>query len=148
MRYKQPRPLVEDHYHIQSLIESQDRRASDRNSYREREKGREDREDLIKDAKPKDLKEFWCETCKEDFVAEAVREIEPDWSHSTQRISFYRTKCFKGHWCIRLITDRHKDTYFFRSRRVAADRGEHSTDVLQPWETNYQLLYGRKNIHA
>jgi len=140
-----PRPLVEEHYHIRMLFESQEKRAADRTSHRDREKAREERESDIKAAKGKELKAFWCDTCKTDFLAEALKEVEVDWSNPAQNIAFYRTKCFKGHWCQRLITDTHKDNYFFRSKKVCQDRGKYSADIVQPWETNYQLLYGRKN---
>lgn len=143
MRYG-PRPLVEEHYHIQELINSQERRTDDREYYRNKAKEKEDRMGYIKDAKAKDLREFWCETCKEDFLAEAVKEVEIDWSCPTQYIAFYRTKCFKGHWCMRLITDRHKDAYWFKSKRVKADQGKHYADTVQPHETGFNLLYGKK----
>lgn len=140
-----PKPLIESHYHIESLIEFQDKKAADRNYYRDREKLAEERQGLIKDAKLKDIKEFWCTRCKRDFVGEAILQVEIDWSCPTQNIAFYKTKCFCGTWAMRYVTDRHSDPYWFRSRKVAGDRGNHALDILQPWETNYQMLYGRKN---
>jgi len=141
-----PRPEIENHYHIRMLFEAQERNASDRQFHRDREKMAQERSDLIKDAKPKEVKAFWCDTCKLDFLGESIKEVEVDWSNPSQHIAFYRTKCFKGHWCQRLITDTYKDVYWFRSRKVAQDRGKHAKEILQPHETNYQLLYGRKNI--
>lgn len=136
-----PRPLIEEHYHIQDLIEAQEKRVDDREYYRNREKNASDRMDVVKDAKSKDLKEFWCSTCMEDFLAESVKEVEIDWSCPTQYIAFYKTKCFKGHWCMRLITDRHKDAYWFKSRRVQAYQGKHYQDTIQPFETGFNMLY-------
>ena len=144
MRYEHiPRPEIERHYHIKSLIESQEKRVEDRNYHREKQKTKDEREDLIKDAKPYVQTDFWCDTCKEDFKAQAIKEIEEDWN-GNGRNAFYKTKCFKGHWCIRLITDRHKDAYWFKSRAVLKDQGEHYADTLQPFETNFNLLYGKK----
>ncbi len=146
MRYEHtPRPEIENHYYIRELIEGQDRRSQDRTYHQNRIKANEERAKDIKDAKAKELKAFYCETCKLDFLGEAFKEVEDDWSCYGQQIAFYKTKCFKGHWCMRLITDTHKDSYWFRSKRVAADRGQHSLDTLQPGETNYELLYSRKN---
>lgn len=139
-----PRPNVEHHYHIQDLIEAQEKRTADRNSHRDRAKEQEEREQLIKDAKHKETKAFYCTRCKEDFIAESFKEIEIDWSCPTQNIAFYRSKCFKGHWCMRLITDTYKDSYWFRSRAVAMDKGNYSQDVIQPHETGFNLIYGKK----
>lgn len=144
MRYEHtPRPLIEDHYHIRELIENQEVRAADRIAYREKEKTAAERDDLIKDAKWFVLTDFWCDTCKKDFKAQAIKQVEDDWN-ANQRIAFYKTKCFKGHWCIRLVTDRHKDAFFIRSRLLALDRGNHAADIVQPFETGYNMLYGKK----
>lgn len=139
-----PHPLVEDHYHIQELITAQEKRSADRTYHRERIKGLEDREDLIKDSKLVAITDFWCDRCKEDFKAQAIRQIEVDWSNTSQRVAFYKTKCFKGHWVMRLITDRHKDGFWTKSRFVALDRGNHYADTVQPFETGFNLLYGKR----
>lgn len=136
-----PRPLVEDHYHIQELIAAQERRTDDRTRYQERAKQLAERMDDIKAAKAKDTKAFWCKTCRQDFMAESIKEVEADWTNPAQYVAFYRTKCFKGHWCMRLITDTHKDGYFTRSRAVALGRGTYYADTLQPHETGFNLLY-------
>ncbi len=139
-----PHPLIEDHYHIQELINSQEKRSADRTYYRDKDKEKAEREDLIAEAKQFIVTDFWCRKCKEDFKAVAIKEIEEDWSKPSQRVAFYKTKCFKGHWCKRLITDRFLDYFWQRSRSVARDRGVHHNDILQPFETGYNLLYGKK----
>jgi hypothetical protein len=146
MRYENtPRPLIEDHYHIRELIERQEVRTQDRIYHQNREKALAERQALIKDNKLKDIKEFWCDRCRKDFVGEAILNVEIDWSNPAQNIAFYRTKCFCGAWALRPITDRLRDSYPFRSRRAAKERGVHFADTVQPWETGFQLLYGRKN---
>lgn len=139
-----PRPEIENHYHIRELIERQEKRTDDRNYHRNKGKLAEERNDLIKDAEPYGQKEFYCEPCKEDFLAHAIKEVETDWSCLTQSIAFYRTKHWCGTWCMRLVTDRHRDSYWFKSLKVARDRGKHSLDTIQPHETNFQLLYGKR----
>lgn len=136
-----PHPHIESHYHIQDLIRSQERRSNDRTYHRDREKDREARQKDIQDAKGQELKAFWCKTCKLDFLAQAVKEVEQDWSCNGQYIAFYRTKCFNGHWCQRLITDIHKDSYWTKSRKVAIDTGSHYADTLQPHDTGFNMLY-------
>lgn len=145
MRYEEvPRPLVEEHYHIRELIERQEKRSSDRQYHKDKQKEREERDNLIKDSKMSVITDFWCDECKEDFKSVAVRQIETDWSNSEQMIAFYKTKCFKGHWCIRLITDKFNDAYWSKSKKVALDRGKHFADTIQPFETGYNMLYGKK----
>lgn len=145
MKFNQtPHPDIEDHYHIQSLINAQEKRTEDRAYHQNRVKELKERDDLIADSKFVTATDFYCVKCKKDFKSQAVKQIELDWTNSSQRIAFYKTKCFKGHWCIRLITDRHKDGFFQKSRFVALDRGNHYADTVQPHETGFNLLYGKK----
>lgn len=141
MKNYNPKPLTEEHWHIQDLIDAQEKRVDDREYHRNKAKLAQERMDLIKDAAAKQLTAFWCETCEDDFLAEAIKEVEIDWSCPTQYIAFYRTKCFTGHWCMRLITDKHKDAYWFKSKRVKADQGKHYKDTIQPFETGFNMLY-------
>lgn len=145
MRYEhEPRPDIEYHHHIRDLIEMQDKKARDRQMYRERQKALEDRDKEIASTKPKEVLPFWCRKCKEDFAAETIREIEKDWGDHKSNIAFYRTKCDKGHWCIRLAMDKFYDPYWRLSRKARKDQGEHFADIIQPFESGFELLYGHK----
>jgi len=146
MKYEHtPRPGIEYHPHIRQLIETQDKRAADRTVFKDRERVGAERGEIIKDAKNVTLTDFWCEKCSKDFKGVAVKQEEVDWSRNGQNIAFYKTKCFQGHWCMRLITDKSKDAFWYRSRAVHKDRGSHYADMVQPGESGFQLLYGRKN---
>tara|TARA_R110000868_G_scaffold86958_1_gene243526 strand:- start:15615 stop:15959 length:345 start_codon:yes stop_codon:yes gene_type:complete len=112
--------------------------------HRNREQAQKEREDLIKDSKSVDIKEFWCDECKMDFAELVWKQVEVDWSNTAQRIAFYKTKHECGNWCIRLITDRNRDAYWFESMQVSRDRGKHHNDILQSFETGYNLLYGKR----
>lgn len=146
MRYEHtPRPDIEHHHHIRDLIERQEKRVEDRNYHRNRFKASEERDDLIKDSKWLEVKPFWCSHCHEDFLAQEIKQVETDWTNSAQRVAFYKTKhkdC--GKWTIRLITDRNKDAYWYNSRVVRKDQGTHYTDTLQPFQTDYNLIYGKR----
>lgn len=135
-----PRPEIENHWHIRELIEAQEKRAADRTYHQDRIKAAEECIKEIKDAPGKETKPFYCEICKDDFIGEAIKQVESDWT-SNQNIAFYKTKCFRGHWTMRLITDRLRDRYFFKSRRIAQDRAKHANDLLQSHQTGYNLLY-------
>jgi len=146
MRYENtPRPDIELHPHIRDLIEGQEKRVYDRNYHRSKDKEKEERDDLIKDNKMMAVTDFYCTDCKKDFKGVAVKQVEVDWTNSTQRIAFYKTKCFCGKWAVRLITDKNRDGFWVRSRAVRADQGKHYADMIQPHETGFNLLYGRKN---
>lgn len=136
-----PKPLIEEHYHIQSLIDGQEKRVEDREYHRNRAKDLEERNSLIRDSKLVTVTDFWCDRCRQDFKSMSIRQIEADWSCPTQSIAFYRAKCDRGHWCQRLITDRQKDGFWPRSRLMAVDRGGHYADTLQPWQTGFNMLY-------
>jgi len=138
-----PRPPVESHYHIEELIRLQEKRASDRMYHQERKKVDEERDAEISEAKLKEVKPFYCSSCRKDFVSETVRQIETDWNNTRQRIAFYKSKCMCGKWAMRLITDKWQDSYWYRSQVVARDRGEHHNDMVQSFETGFNLLYGK-----
>lgn len=140
-----PRPAVEYHPHIRELIERQEVRTADRIYHQNKEKLAAERNAEIKDTKPREIKEFYCGECREDFFSWTIKQVEVDWTNKTQYIAFYRAKCARGHWCQRLITDRFRDNFYYRSRKVHRDRGVHYADTVQPHETGFQLLYGRKN---
>lgn len=145
MRYEHtPRPNIESHYHIRELIEAQDKRAMDRAYHKDKAKEKAERADLIKDNKVFTVADFHCQVCRIDFKSQALKQVETDWTNAMQDIAFYKTKCFHGHWCMRLITDRHRDNYWFKSKQVASDRGKHYNDTLQPFETGFNMLYGKK----
>lgn len=139
-----PKPLIEEHYHIRELIDRQDARVRDKEFHREREKQKGERDAIIADTKLIDRKEFFCRRCKKDFIGVARLQIEEDWNGLDQRIAFYKTKCFCGTWCIRLVTDKERDPYWRMSELVRADRANHASDLLQPFEEGFNLLYGKQ----
>ena len=140
-----PRPEIEHHPHIRNLIERQERKSKDRNSHREKEKEQAERQEEIDKAKVVDVIEFYCTKCQEDFAHIAFKQVETDWSNIAQNIAFYKGKHDCGTWAIRHVTDKFMDPYWFESPQVARDRGEHHDSLLQPFESGYQLLFGRKN---
>ncbi len=135
---------IEEHYHIQELINAQEKRSNDREFHHNRIKANEEREELVKDSKRITVTDFYCLLCKQDFKSVSIRQIESDWSNTKQRIAFYKTKCDKGHWCIRHITDKLTDSFWTKSKLMAKDRANHMNDILQPFQTGYNLMFGKK----
>ena len=146
MKYENtPRPDIEQHPHIRKLIERQEKKSDDRTRHRNSNKEIAERQEEIDKAKPHDVIEFFCTHCQEDFAHLAHKQVETDWSNTNQKIAFYKGKHDCGYWAIRHITDKFMDAYWFESLQVARDRGEHHDSLLQPFESGYQLLFGRKN---
>ncbi len=140
MKYDQtPHPLVEDHYHVRHLIEKQEKRSSERTEWQERKKQEDAFAKELAGYKDIELLDYWCDHCRVDFVARAHKQID-----SWDNIAYYKMKHRCGTWCIRRITDRQSDAYFFRSRKVAYDRGNATLDMLQPFQTGFNLMYGKK----
>lgn len=134
-----PKPLIEEHYHIQDLIERQEKRSEERTYFREKQKLGAERWKEIEDARPMVLTDFCCLKCGEEFRGVAVRQI--DIPFNGPPIAFYKHKCDKGHWCMRYITEKWKDPYWVRSKAVARDRGKNYRDVIQSSEEGFNLLY-------
>lgn len=143
MNKHEPKPLVEEHWHIQELIDGQQKRVDDKEYHREKEKEKQERNKLILEAPLVVVTDFYCHQCQKDFKSMAIRQLEQDWTFN-QFIAFYKTKCNEGHWCIRYITDKYHDPYWMRSKSVARDRGTHYKDIIQPFETGYNMIYGKQ----
>lgn len=135
-----PHPTVEDHYHIQNLINRQTQRTKEKVAYQEAKKNQQAWQDLLKGFKDIELLDFWCDRCQIDFTARAKRQVD-----SWDKIAYYKTKHRCGEWAIRHITHRFRDAYFFRSKKVAYDRATNSREMLQPFQTGFNMMYGKKN---
>lgn len=138
-------PNIENHHHIKSLIDGQKKRSDDRDYHRNRSKNLEERQSTIEKSLMFVATDFHCSKCSEDFKAMAVLEVETDWSNVNQSIAFYRSKhkaC--GTRSIRLVTDKQKDGFFIKSRAIRLEQGKYHNALLQPFESGYNLLYGKK----
>jgi hypothetical protein len=107
--------------------------------YQGREKARDAFFKDVAGFKDIELLDFYCEDCKREFYARARKHID-SWSH----FASYKIKHTCGAWCSRHITDRSKDRYFIKSRFLARQRVEQHNDLLQPFESGFNMLYGKK----
>lgn len=138
------KPLIEEHWHIQELITAQKKRADERTYYRDKAKMKQEREDTINAEPMACVKEFYCRACNVDFLAPAIKQLQSDWNKPEQSVAFYQTKhraC--GTWTMRHITEKLEDPYWFKSKKIAVDRGKHYEDLIQPFQNGYNLLYGK-----
>lgn len=137
---KEPKLLIEEHYQISPLIERQERHVEERERNKRRLEEKEETFKIIKDAPNQTMTEFWCKTCKKDYLAICRKQVDA-WSNLT---AFYKTKHSCGNWGIRFITDRNKDPYWFKSKKVKRDQVDNYQAVIQPWQTGFNMLYGKK----
>ena len=134
-----PRPEVESHYHIKDLILGQEKRTEDRKRHQDVEKNRDVFDKVVGGFKDRELLDFYCKTCRRDFAGRSQKQLD-SWAD----IAYYKIKHTCGTWAIRHITDRERDPYFYNSRIIARQRGSHFTDLLQPFENNFNLIHGKK----
>lgn len=86
---------------------------------------------------------FYCSKCKEDYVPKRVYKVESiDWN-TNGVFRYWRSKHCKR-WNTRLITDKIKDKFFIKSPSLIRDRRLMKLDMLQPGDTGFSMLYGRK----
>lgn len=137
--------MIEEHYHIDELIDAQQKRSDDRTYHRERVKALEERSKIIDDAQMVISTDFHCIKCRKDFKANAVLQVEQDWSKPSQMIAFYKSKHREcGAWAIRNLTDKHQDGFWQRSRNARAEQGKYHNDLIQPFEIGFNMLYGKR----
>jgi len=134
-----PHPTTEDHYHIQDLINGQEKRSSDRLRSRELKTQFNQYDKDISEWQDTLFLDWWCNVCCKEFKKIGKKYVDL-WS----KTAYYKTKCKCGDWVIRHITRRDKDPYFYHSKDLARQRVDHYIDTLQGFETNYNLIYGKK----
>ena len=88
---------------------------------------------------------FYCKHCKVDYFPKRVVKVEQnDWNtHGVFR--FWRAKHKEcGTMNVRLISQKLHDKFFIKSPSVCRDRRRFKLDLLQPTETGFDMLYGKK----
>ncbi len=85
---------------------------------------------------------FWCDDCQKDFDAPAYKE-----SHHIFEdvIITYRAACSDcGQECVRFISHRDLDPYYFLSDRIREDRNRYREDFLRHDDFGFETAYGYK----
>jgi hypothetical protein len=86
---------------------------------------------------------FYCSKCKKDYIPKRIyKVISYDWN-TNQLFRYWRSKHCKR-WNTRLITNKMRDKFFIKSPSVIKDRRLNKLDMIQPGETGFNMLYGRK----
>ena len=127
---------------MQNKIQRLNERVLQRQEERERLKNRERifslREDLIKTATDRLAGVgFFCEECGKDFTAVGRKVVMGDYA-------WYYAKCLCGARCIRRITDKSSDPYYFKSKITRRQQVVNSTDMLTPDDPLFRLVYPKQ----
>lgn len=86
---------------------------------------------------------FYCSKCKQDYFPKRIVKVEQNDWNTGGTFRFWRSKhC--GVWNVRLITQKIKDKFFIKSPSVCRDRRLHQLDMLQPFQTGFDMMYGKK----
>jgi hypothetical protein len=87
---------------------------------------------------------FYCDVCDKDYFPRRIVKIEQDDWDNGGVYRYWRSKhCSK--WHRRLINHKIKDKFWRKSPSVIRDRRLNSLDMIQPQETGFDMLYGKKN---
>jgi hypothetical protein len=134
---------MSEHYQVKDLISRLDERAQFREIQKMRDKERNERNETIK-ASDQFIQNYWCEDDKIEYGAYSVKVIESDWTNSSQKISYFASKCPKCKRTLkRLITDKWRDSYYKLSFKVKRDRIDNYRDLLQPHQSGFNMLYNK-----
>lgn len=129
---------------MKSEYERQKNRVEGMQFYLEQERERKKKKPNVKmeEATPDRLSrfDFWCRDCEEDFEAPCVKtkhRLEGD------MIAVWRAMCPDcGTDCIRHITHKDEDMYYYRSTKIRHQRNEYAEDLLQAGEFGFKTRYG------
>jgi hypothetical protein len=132
------------HHQVDKLERLVDRNTNERAKDKEEKDRKYDRERLIADSKDNVTSAYWCSKCKKDYQAPSRRFIETDWN-TGDNIAYYVSHCPKRHINKRFITDRLFDPYYRSSRMLQVQRIDYQKDLIQPFQSGYNMLYGQSN---
>lgn len=87
---------------------------------------------------------YFCTDCNKEYVRNRAFKVEEDDWITGGKFRYWKTKHTCGKWCIRYISQKTKDPFFRLSPSLKIDRSKHYKDLLQPSQTGFSMLYGKK----
>lgn len=121
---------------LAAIVKSQQ---EERERYRKAEDIKTERQRTIDQAPTPWTTEFWCQVCSKDYIRLAHKIVISSYE---EPIAFYESKCPKGHYCRRRITDKMTDPYYFQSEQLRRARVELERDLIQPGDPRFKRIYG------
>lgn len=111
----------------------------DREQHEKLKKWLESRLKDITEAKERVRTSFFCETCDADWDGPGYKQAR--WPKGTMWYAYYLGYCPKGHACVRRITDKLADPYFFKSYVIRKEQAKHGDEFLPHWHPRFKLVY-------
>lgn len=99
----------------------------------------EERANEINAAPFKEALDFWCDVCAKDWEGVGFKEVRVP--QNSLWYAFYRGWCPEGHQCVRRITDKLLDPYFYWSYKVSIMRAQYADDMVTPDDPRFKELY-------
>ena len=96
---------------------------------------------VIREAYDVTRMDFWCEECQKDFTANAYKRIG---EAGRWPVAWYVGVCPDRHQCIRYITDKGHDPYYWKSKMIREQRHEMADAMLIPSDPRFRLVYPEK----
>ena len=126
-------------------MQNYERRIEDRRAERERvfrdDNAYHAHMKVIREAYETTRMDFWCEECQKDFTSDAYKVIGEagQWP-----VAWYAGLCPENHVCIRYITDKENDSYYWKSKMIREQRHEMADAMLIPSDPRFKLVYPEK----
>lgn len=129
-------------------------KVADSRKYRAQEeatqKMRSQRLSEINEAPESVLTDFWCDhpACRKDFSTLGYKHL--NWVHNIETgmneppeiwRAWYAANCPSGHRCIKRITDKQYDPYYYQSNKVRKMQRQYADEMLTPDDPRFKTIY-------
>lgn len=82
--------------------------------------------------------DFYCKACAKDFTTTAYKHVRET---NYWPIAYYVGLCPKRHRCLRYITEKYKDPYYWTSKLLQRQRVDLADAMLTPDHPRFKLVY-------
>ena len=82
--------------------------------------------------------DFFCTVCDTDFSGNAYKQVR---TLGPQIVAYYVGLCPRRHKCLRYITDKYRDPYYWTSKVLARQRVDLADAILTPDNPRFRLVY-------
>lgn len=125
--------------HEKMLRRRIDANRAERDRYKKLKEWLDERVKEIKRAPQTARISFFCETCDADWDGRGDKMIRMP--KGSVWFAYYSGHCPAGHACVRRITDRLNDPYFFKSYVVRKQQAKHTDELLPHWHPRFKIVY-------
>ena len=131
---------------IEKLEQRLEKRFQQRDREKEIEYAKYENQKDVQEALQTPITDFYCKKCNcdyEDLNASPI--IETDWTQKGKYLVYVNSKHKKcSTWNRRYATNKNLDPYWVKSPKMKRDQGNYYRDMIQPHESGFDMLYGRK----